>query len=140
MVCCIKENRCSLLFWSECVMCWPVLDDAYIISNLLRNCGHKWGFPGGSADKESACNAGDSGDLGLIPGSGIFPGEGNGNPLQYSCLENPMDREAWQAKVRGELDTIEVIEHLVINVKERERRIEYGKKALEGTFCWGSFI
>ena len=76
----------------------------------------------------------------MIPGSGIFPGEGNGNPLQYSCLENPMDREAWQAKVRGELDTIEVIEHLVINVKERERRIEYGKKALEGTFCWGSFI
>ena len=50
------------------------------------------GFPGGSEGKVSACNAGD---LGLIPGSGRSPGEGNGNPLQYSCLENPMDREAW---------------------------------------------
>ena len=44
--------------------------------------------------KESTCNAGD---LGLIPGSGRSPGEGNGNPLQYSCLENPMDRGAWRA-------------------------------------------
>ena len=49
------------------------------------------GFPGGSDSKESACNAGD---LGLIPESGRSSGEGNGNPLQYSCLENPMDREA----------------------------------------------
>ena len=49
-------------------------------------------LPGGSDDKESACNAGD---LGLIPGSGRSLGEGNGNPLQYSCLEKPMDREAW---------------------------------------------
>ena len=47
------------------------------------------GFPGGSDGKESTCNAGD---LGLIPGWGRFPGEGKGNPLQYSCLENPMDR------------------------------------------------
>ena len=54
------------------------------------------GFPGGSDDKESACN---EGDLGSIPGSGRSPGEGNGNPLQSSCLENPMDREAWQATV-----------------------------------------
>ena len=47
------------------------------------------GFPGGSDGKESACNAGD---LGLIPGLGRFPGERNGYPFQYSCLENPMDR------------------------------------------------
>ena len=46
--------------------------------------------------KASACNAGD---LGLISGSGRSPGEGNGNPLQYSCLENPVDREAWHATV-----------------------------------------
>ena len=52
------------------------------------------GFPGGSAGKESACNAGDSGDVGLILGSGRSPGVGNGNPLQYSGLKNPMDREA----------------------------------------------
>ena len=56
------------------------------------------GFPGGSDDKESACNAGD---LGLIPGSGRSPGEGHGNPLQYSCLENPMDRRAWWAIIQG---------------------------------------
>ena len=56
------------------------------------------GFPGGSEVEESACNAGD---LGSIPGSGRSPGEGNGNPLQYSCLENPMDGGAWRAAVHG---------------------------------------
>ena len=50
------------------------------------------GFPGGSEVKASAS---DARDRGLIPGLGRSPGEGNGNPLQYSCLENPMDREAW---------------------------------------------
>ena len=50
------------------------------------------GFPGGSDGKASACNVGD---LGSIPGLGRSPGEGNGNPLQYSCLENPMDWGAW---------------------------------------------
>ena len=50
------------------------------------------GFPGGSVGKESAQNAGD---LGSIPGSGRSPGEGNGNPLQYPCLENPMEGRAW---------------------------------------------
>ena len=56
------------------------------------------GFPGGSEDKAPACNAGDPG---LIPGLGRCPGEGNSNPLQYSCLENPMDRGAWQAMSTG---------------------------------------
>ena len=56
------------------------------------------GFPGGSAGKESTCNAGD---LGSVPGSGRSPGGGHGKPLQYSCLENPMDRGAWRAAVRG---------------------------------------
>ena len=56
------------------------------------------GFPGGSDGKESACNAGD---LGSIPGLGRSSGEGNGYPLQYSCLENSMDRGAWQAIVHG---------------------------------------
>ena len=55
-------------------------------------------FPGGSDGKASAYNAGD---LGWIPGSGRSPGEGNGNPLQYSCLENPMDGGAWWATVHG---------------------------------------
>ena len=56
------------------------------------------GFPHSSVGKESACNAGDPGS---IPGSGRSPREGNGNPLQYSCLENPMERGAWQATVHG---------------------------------------
>ena len=56
------------------------------------------GFPRGSNSKESACNVGDPS---LIPGYGRPPGEGNGNPLQYSCLENSVDRGAWQAMVHG---------------------------------------
>ena len=64
----------------------------------------RWNFtkaprsPHSSVGKESTCIAGD---LGSIPGSGRFPGEGNGNPLEYSCLENPMDKGAWQATVHG---------------------------------------
>ena len=55
------------------------------------------GFPGGSDGKGSACNAGD---VSLIPGLGRSPGGGNGNSLQYFCLDNPMDKEAWWATVR----------------------------------------
>ena len=53
------------------------------------------GFPQWLSGKESACNAGDAGDLGSVPGLGRPPGGGHGNPLQYSCRENPMDRGAW---------------------------------------------
>ena len=56
------------------------------------------GFPVGSDGKESACNTGDPG---LIPGSGRFSGEGTGSPLQYSCLGHPTDRGAWWAAVHG---------------------------------------
>ena len=63
-----------------------------------RGRGHKHTHGCGSEVKASASNAGD---LGLIPGSGRSPGEGNDNPLQYSCLENPMDRGAWWATVHG---------------------------------------
>ena len=55
--------------------------------------------PGGSDGKESACSAGGPG---LIPGSGRSPGEGNGNPLQYSCMENSMERGAWQDTAHGD--------------------------------------
>ena len=56
------------------------------------------GFPGGSVEKNPPANAGD---VGSTPGSGRSPGEGHGNPLQYSCLGNPMDRGAWWATVHG---------------------------------------
>ena len=59
------------------------------------------GFPGSSTGKEPACNTGDTVDVGSIPGLGRSPGEGNDNPLQYSCLGNLMDRGAWQAAFHG---------------------------------------
>ena len=66
-----------------------------------------WGFPGASAGEESACS---EGDLGSIPGLGRFPGEGNSYPLQYSCLENSMDRGAWQATVHAAAKSLNMIE------------------------------
>ena len=75
---------------------------SYLVSHTLFEC---LGFPGGSLVKTLRANAGDKG---LIPGSGRSPGEGNDNPLQYSCLENPMDGGAWWATVHvdaKELDT-----------------------------------
>ena len=65
----------------------------YLCLGVFRKC-----FPGSSDSKASAYNVED---LGLIPGSGRAPGEGNGNPLQYSCLENSMDKGAWWATVHG---------------------------------------
>ena len=69
--------------------------------------GSSWGFSGGSEVKASAPNVGD---LSSIPGLGRSPGEGNGNPLQYSCLEKPMDGGAWKASPWGreESDTTEL--------------------------------
>ena len=67
--------------------------------SLVFDCEHiDLGFPGVLVSKESACNAGDQGS---IPGLGRSPEEGNGNPLQHSCLENPMDRGAWWTTVHG---------------------------------------
>ena len=83
-----------------------------------KRVGHdlKTQLPSDSVSKESACNAEDPG---LMPGSGRSPGEGNGNPLQCSCLGNPMGRGAWRATVRGvakHLDTTEhICAHSVIN-------------------------
>ena len=74
------------------------------VNNLLANAGDMGLIPGsGRSPNGSAVNnlLANAGDMGLIPGSGRSPGEGNGNPLQYSCLGNPMDRGAWQVTVRG---------------------------------------
>ena len=70
------------------------------VSQQLAHCltyGECVGFPGGSDGKESTCNMGD---LGSVPGLGRSPGRGHGNPPPYPCLENPMDRGAWQAAVQ----------------------------------------
>ena len=68
------------------------------VCNLTNKSKGKLGFPRSSVGKESACNARE---LGLISGLGRSPAEGNGNPLQYSCLENPTDRGVWQATIHG---------------------------------------
>ena len=72
--------------------------DKLVVQKLIINSLKYQGFPDGSEVKVSACKAGD---LGLIPESGRSPGEGNGNPLQYSCLENSMDGGVWWATVHG---------------------------------------
>ena len=69
-----------------------------VLENYKEPLCYSLGFSGGLDGKESACSAGD---LGSIPRSGRFPGEGNDNPLQYSYLENSMDRGAWQATDHG---------------------------------------
>ena len=87
----IQQKRCQTYSWSH-------INHMFLcIKKKKKNpVLYVWGFPDGSEGK--ACNVGD---LGSIPVSGRSPGEGNGNPLQFSCLENPMDREAWQSTVHG---------------------------------------
>ena len=72
--------------------------------------------------KESTLGAGVTGDMGLIPGSRRSPGGGQGDPLQYSCLENPIDRGAWQATVHGVegSDTIKATEHTCVQTRNKE--------------------
>ena len=98
---CERLQKCTKKFgennrYSHYLACGDGFMDVYMFRFM------KWfvflGFPGGSDGKVSACNVGDPGS---IPGSGRSPGDGNGNPLQYSCLENPTDRGGWQAQVHG---------------------------------------
>ena len=97
-------------YFKECVLLETLVTDTeavvlfmhfslfvFIGENLSQK-SYQVGFPGGSEGKESACNAGDPGSTSE---SGRCPGEGNGNPLQYSCLENSMDRGAWWPTVHG---------------------------------------
>ena len=72
-----------------------------------------WGFPHSLVSKESVCNAGDPVS---IPGSGRSPGEGNGNLLQYCCLENPMDKGSWQATGHGLAKELDRTERLNNNI------------------------
>ena len=103
---------------------------------------HTEGFPGGSDSKESACNEGDPGS---IPGSGRSPGEGNGNPLQYSCLENPMDRGAWWATVHGvaksrtRLSNFTLYTHILFHY-DLAQVIEYGSLCSSRTVLFTYFM
>ena len=86
--------------------CQPLCHMILLVSKylLLLLCHHLcvfWGFSGGTSGKEPTCNAGDIKDAGSIPGSGRSPEGRHGSPLQYSCLENPMDRGAWWATVHS---------------------------------------
>ena len=94
----VFENE--ILSWDEDNHLWFKIDDQNIIcSSISIWCYYsRSGIPRWHSGKEFACNTGDAG---LIPGSGISPGEGNGNPLPQSCWENRMDRRAWQATVLG---------------------------------------
>ena len=78
------------------------------------------GFLGGSAGKESACNAGD---ISLTSGLGRYPGGGNGNPLQDSCLEDSMDRGAWKAAVQGVAKEPDMNEHTLTKVSKEHQDI-----------------
>ena len=73
----------------------------YFLTSRAKIEGNHSGFPGGASGKDPSCNAGDIRDEGLIPGSGRSPGGEHSNPVQYSCLENPMDSGAWWAMVHG---------------------------------------
>ena len=96
------------------LQCMHACQVASVVSSSVQPYGQiyaimcQMGFPGGSDGQESACNVGD---LGSIPRLGRSPGGGHGNSLWYSCLENPMDRGAWQATAHGfaELDTTECV-------------------------------
>ena len=101
--CCPKSPTAApVSVWAVVHPFWQVLSFLYprdLIQHLAQSKHVAWGFPSGSAGKESVCNAGDTGDLGLIPRWGKSSAEGNGNPLQYFCQENPMDRRAWRATI-----------------------------------------
>ena len=107
---------------------------------LFNTYSHAYCFPGSSEGKESACNAVNPGS---IPGSGRSPGEGNGNPLQYSCLENPMDGGAWWATVHGvakswtwlsDFTFTSPFFHMPICLKKKKRGKE--KKEVGEHFSW----
>ena len=88
------QTLCKMKNNASCYSFWLSWRDKMELILLLG----KRGFPDGSVGKESTCSAGNPS---LIPGSRRSPGEGNGNPLQYSCLKNPRDRGAWRGAVRG---------------------------------------
>ena len=102
-------SLCGFLFTpiTSDILSWASVIVSLLPSQYCRLILYPLSFPSGSVGKESAYNAGDTGDVGSILGLGGYPGGGNGNPLQFSCLKNPMDRGAWPATVHrvGESQT-----------------------------------
>ena len=94
----LREHQGNSRGWLWTGEAWRAAIHGVAKSQTRLNDFHFSSFPGDPDHKESACNAGG---LGLIPGSGRSPGEGNGYPLQYSCLENTMNRGAWRASAHG---------------------------------------
>ena len=80
---------------------WSQMVSRKLVAAGQANAYQSPGLPWWLSGKEFTCKAGDAGDMGLIPGAGRSPGGGNSNPLQYSCLGNPMDRGAWQATIHA---------------------------------------
>ena len=103
-----REERVSYDFWTRKISLFRIGSSrataGVFIAGKLPG-----GFPRCFSSKESTCQAGDAGS---IPGSGRFPGGGNGNPLQYSYLGNPVDRGAWWARVHGVIKELDMTEHL----------------------------
>ena len=109
----VAENRTWLTDWTTTknVDTFNFLKVQWFLNHHLHKHLERIGFPHGSVGKSSACNAGD---LGSIPRSGRSPVEGTGNLLQYSCLENPMDRGAWQATI----NEITRVRHDLVNKQQ----------------------
>ena len=130
---------CIISVWRGSLVIWSLLVDKYIINfqeilPTFQNCipentcylgfSFLWkGFPGGSVLENPPASAGDAGDVGSIPGSGRVPREGNGNPLWYSCLEDPMDRGTWRATVHGVTKELDLTEHIGSQVSSSKNTI-----------------
>ena len=96
-----SSTLCHAYSWWLDLVIWFINNKPYKAYKIASSLNNPWSFPDGSVSKESTCDAGDTGVPGLIPGLRRSPGEWSGNPLKYSCLEDPMDRGAWQATVHG---------------------------------------
>ena len=94
-----KECSCDIIDFGDLNPDFTRYHDQRIVLKTISV--YVKGFPGGAVVKNPPASAGDAGDAGLIPGSGRSPGKGDGNPLQYSCLQSPTDRGAWQDTVQG---------------------------------------